>query len=75
MIVGKLRRIGESMVVTIPHEEVDRLGLAEGDTVSIEARKVTLVPHHELRPELEAIAVRLEARPDFQRALDYLKDR
>lgn len=75
MIVGKVQRIGDSMVVTIPHEEVDRLGLAEGDTVSIEVRKVTLVPHYELRPELAAIVARQDAEPGFRAAMDYLKDR
>lgn len=74
MIMQKLRRIGNSLVVTIPHDEVERLGLAEGDIISIEARKVQLVPHYEMDPELRAIMAEEEARPDFQAAMAYLKD-
>jgi antitoxin component of MazEF toxin-antitoxin module len=71
MIQQQLRRSGNSLVVTIPKEEVERLGLSEGQFVLIH-----LTPM-ELRPILP---------PDLQEALDrswewlkpgleYLKDR
>jgi putative addiction module antidote len=54
MIMQKLRRTGNSYAVTIPREEVTRLGLQEGDLVGIEVRKVRAWP--ELSPELRAAA-------------------
>lgn len=75
MLVQKLRRIGNSLVVTIPHDEVERLGLTEGDTISIEARKVKLVAHYEMDPKLAAIVERQDTEPGFRAAMDYLKDR
>jgi putative addiction module antidote len=41
MLMQKLRKSGNSLVVTIPKEELERLNLHEGDTVSLELRKVT----------------------------------
>ena len=41
MLMQKLRKSGNSLVVTIPKEELERLDLHEGDTVSLELRKVT----------------------------------
>ena len=41
MIMQKIRKAGNSLVVTIPKEELERLNLHEGDTVSLELRKVT----------------------------------
>ncbi len=38
MISGKLRRSGNSFVVTVPRDEVERLGLTEGQTVIFEVR-------------------------------------
>ena len=50
MLMQKIRKSGNSLVVTIPKEELERLNLREGDTVSLELRKVT---HQiELSPEV-----------------------
>lgn len=51
MITQRVRKTGNSYVVTIPREELERLGIAEGDFVGIELRKarVTL----DLPPDLE----------------------
>lgn len=38
MIVGKLRKVGNSYVVTIPRVEMKRLDLREGQQVSLEVR-------------------------------------
>ena len=38
MISGKLRRSGNSFIVTVPRAEVERLGLAEGQLVTVEVR-------------------------------------
>ena len=71
MIQQKLRKVGNSYVVTIPKEVVERLALDDGQPVLVH------ITPAETRPIL---------RPDLQRALDelwpriepglrYLKDR
>jgi antitoxin component of MazEF toxin-antitoxin module len=46
MVTGKLRKSGNSYVVTVPREEIERLGLVEGQLVSVEVRSL------EVRPKL-----------------------
>ena len=38
MVTGKLRKSEEGFVVTLPREEVERLGLVDGQMVTIEVR-------------------------------------
>ncbi len=71
MLIQKVRRVGNSYVVTIPREEMERQHLSEGDEIAIEVRKV------EIRPQMSP-----EVRAAFERSLDtytadyeYLKDR
>jgi antitoxin component of MazEF toxin-antitoxin module len=54
MITQRLRRAGNSYVVTIPRAEVERLGIAEGDLVAIELQPAEIRPV--LTPELRAVA-------------------
>jgi putative addiction module antidote len=71
MTTAKVRRVGNSYVVTIPREEMERLQLHEGDTVSLEVRKLTLKP--EMAPDVRAAfewAVQQHAGD-----IEYLKDR
>jgi putative addiction module antidote len=42
MVTGKIRKVGNSCVVTIPHEEMKRLGLHEGDLIGFEPRRVEI---------------------------------
>jgi putative addiction module antidote len=44
MITAKLRRTGNSIVVTIPKDELERLGVGEGDLVGIDVRRVEVRP-------------------------------
>lgn len=71
MIQQQLRKSGNSYVVTIPKDEVQRLGLTEGQFVAIEVTPLEV--HPVLKPELrEALdAVWSDLEPD----LIYLKDR
>ncbi|HUY75886.1 MAG TPA: AbrB/MazE/SpoVT family DNA-binding domain-containing protein [Ktedonobacterales bacterium] len=71
MVIQRVRRVGNSFVVTIPKEEMERQGLAEGDEIALEVRKVVV------RPQMSP-----EARAAFERSLEtyaadyeYLKDR
>ncbi|MBI2321013.1 MAG: AbrB/MazE/SpoVT family DNA-binding domain-containing protein [Chloroflexi bacterium] len=52
MIQQKLRRVGNSYVVTIPREEVERLGLKEGELLAVEVRPLEVRPV--LAPEVAA---------------------
>ncbi|MCA1669702.1 MAG: AbrB/MazE/SpoVT family DNA-binding domain-containing protein [Thermomicrobia bacterium] len=54
MIAQKLRRSGNSYIVTIPREEVERQGLTEGEMVVIEVRAAEIRP--KLRPELRPLS-------------------
>lgn len=54
MVVGKIRKVGNSLVVTVPKEEADDLELHEGDLVTMEIRKAEVRPV--LRPELRKLA-------------------
>ena len=54
MVVGKVRKVGNSLVVTIPKEEVDLLELRDGDLVAMELRKAEVRPV--LRPDLRKMA-------------------
>lgn len=44
MIQQKLRKVGNSFVVTIPKDEVERRGLQEGQLLAIEFEPVEVVP-------------------------------
>ena len=75
MLTQRIRRSGNSLIVTIPREEAERLGLAEGDLIAFEPRKVETVQRFVLPPDVQVVADAAWARPDFLAALDYLKDR
>ncbi len=52
MMLQKLRRVGNSFVVTIPKEEAERQNLQEGDLIGVEIRKLHITP--EMSPEVRA---------------------
>ncbi len=54
MVVGKLRKVGNSLVITVPKEEAEELDLHEGDLVTMEIRKAEVRPV--LRPDLRKLA-------------------
>jgi antitoxin component of MazEF toxin-antitoxin module len=68
MIVGKLRRVGNSLVVTIPRAEVEELELHEGDLVTMDLQKAEVRPV--LRPALRKFAE--ESWAHNQKAYEYL---
>jgi antitoxin component of MazEF toxin-antitoxin module len=70
-MVQKIWRVGNSLVVTIPKEEAERLGLHANDLVNVSLEKMELRPA--LTPQEEAIAE--QAMQKFAADLDYLKDR
>lgn len=54
MIVQKIRRSGNSYIVTIPREELERQGLSEGEMAIIEIRAAEIRP--KLPSRLRALA-------------------
>lgn len=54
MVIGKIRKVGNSLVVTVPKEEAEELELREGDLVTMDIRKAEVRPV--LRPELRKLA-------------------
>ncbi len=54
MIVQKIRRSGNSYIVTIPREELERQGLSEGEMAIIEVRAAEIRP--KLPPRLRTLA-------------------
>ena len=71
MIVQQLRKNGNSYVVTIPKDEVERNGWDEGQMLALEVTEVEMRP--KLRPELKAI---LDERWEvLEPGLRYLADR
>jgi putative addiction module antidote len=73
MVTATVRKVGNSLVVTLPKDEAERLGVVEGDQVSLEVRKL------EVRPALPGAlgrALREELdRSDTREALTYLAER
>ncbi len=63
MIWQKLRKVGNSYVVTIPKDEVERLKLQEGQMLAIEVSPAEIrpVPSAELREAFEESWKRNEA--------------
>jgi putative addiction module antidote len=53
MIQAKIRKQGNSFVVTIPREEMERLDLREGDQIAFQPTK--LETRIVLRPELQKV--------------------
>jgi antitoxin component of MazEF toxin-antitoxin module len=55
MIQQKLRKVGNSFVVTIPKDEVERQGLVEGQLLAVKVQPLEIVPalSHELRQIFE----------------------
>ena len=71
MIAQKIRRVGNSLVITIPKEEAEHQNLHEGDFVGVEIRKLHLKP--EMSPEVRAAFE--QSWKDYEDDLRYLAER
>lgn len=71
MITQQVRKVGNSLVVTIPKADAERLTISEGDYVTLEVNKMELKPV--LNPELQQIMD--NDLPELVEMLTYLKDR
>ena len=70
MIQQQLRKVGNSFVVTIPKDEVERLGLKEGQFLSLDITPMEIRPV--LKPELRAAI--METWDEDLEAYRYLAD-
>ena len=63
MLLQKVRKTGNSYVVTIPREVMESQGIQEGDTVALDVRKV------DYRVQMDP-----EVRAAFERSMKLYKD-
>ncbi len=71
MITQQLRKTGNSFVVTVPKEEVERRGWQEGQLLAVQLNELEVRPV--LSPELETIVD--ELIDEHEDALRYLAER
>lgn len=71
MIRQKVRKVGNSLVVTIPKDEAERLHISEGDLVDLDIHQLEIRPV--MRPDVRAAAERSWAKSE--RAYRYLAER
>ena len=71
MITQQLRKTGNSFVVTVPKEEVERRGWQEGQLLAVQLNELEIRPV--LSPELETIVD--ELLDEHEDALRYLAER
>ncbi len=71
MITQQLRKVGNSYVVTVPKEEVERRGWQEGQLLALQLTALEVRPV--LRPELQEIVD--ELLDEHEDALRYLAGR
>ena len=71
MIQQRLRKVGNSFVVTIPKDEVERRDLHDGDLLGVEVTLLEIRPA--LRPELQSAFA--ESWDRSEAAYRYLADR
>lgn len=71
MIEAKVRKQGNSFVVTIPKEEMERYQLLEGDKIAFTPTKIET--RYVLRPEVQKIADRV--LDEYKEVFAYLADK
>ncbi len=71
MFTQQLRKSGNSYIVTIPKEEVERRGWKEGQLLAIQVNELEVRPV--LSPEIETLVD--ELLDEHEDALRYLADR
>jgi antitoxin component of MazEF toxin-antitoxin module len=71
MMVQRVRRQGNSLGLTIPKEEAERLNIQDGDLVAVSVNRVQVLVElpDDVREATEAVL------REFKSDLDYLKDR
>lgn len=71
MIETRIRKQGNSFIVTIPRDAMEHYQLADGDEIAFTPTKIE--KRYVLEPELQAAVERIVK--EHREALDYLADR
>ena len=71
MIQGKIRKQGNSFVVTIPRDQMEHYHLSEGDEIAFTPTRMETVPV--LDPKLQKIVDNILV--EYKDALEYLAER
>jgi len=70
VFTARLRKVGNSWVVTVPREELDALGIADGATVTVEVREARVSVEPVIPADLREASER--ALEKTRRGLEYL---
>jgi len=70
MFTTQLRKVGNSWVVTVPRDEMEKLGIAEGATVVVEVREARVSVEPVVPADLREASKR--ALEKTRRGLEYL---
>jgi antitoxin component of MazEF toxin-antitoxin module len=69
MVTATVRRVGNRLEVTLPEDEAARLGIGEGDLVSLEVRRLDVGTRPVLPRDVAESLGRVLARPGMRAAL------
>ena len=71
-MITTIRKSGNSFVIRVSREEMERVGVRPDEHVLVEIRPIEIRP--KLTPRLEAVAKEIAARPETARAFARLAD-
>jgi antitoxin component of MazEF toxin-antitoxin module len=71
-VITTIRKSGNSFVIRVPREEMERVGVKPDEHVLVEIRPIEIRP--KLTPQLQAIAEDIRAQPATARAIARLAD-
>jgi len=71
-LITRVGRSGNSFVIRIPREELEREGIALGDYVLVSLQPVDMRPR--LKPQLKASMDKMLGKPETARAIARLAD-
>jgi antitoxin component of MazEF toxin-antitoxin module len=71
-MIAQIRKAGNSFVIRVPRDELDRLGVGVDDYVQVDLHAIDIVPR--LAPNLEAVVAERLAQPDVAAAIKLLAD-
>ena len=71
-VITTIRRSGNSFVIRVPREEMERAGVRPDEHVLVEIRPIEIRP--KLTPQLQSVAEQILARPGTSEAIRRLAD-
>ena len=71
-MITTIRKSGNSFIIRVPREEMERVGVSPNEHVLVEIRPVDIRP--KLTPRLQSVADEILARPTTAEAIRRLAD-